>query len=96
MLQELYLDNMGLLEDKRGSTYSVIMIALMLFMVGFVVANFLKSPMDDARADLKCSDAANISDGTKWMCLAVDMTMVYFIILIISIAGGVIVDKLMI
>jgi len=87
---------MGLLKDKRGSTYSVIMIALIIFMVGFVVANFLKEPIDNARIDLKCSDSANISDGTKWMCIAVDTTLIYFIILIVSIAGGILIDRLMI
>lgn len=82
--------------NKKGSTFSVILIALILFMIGFVVANFLKSPITDARVALDCSNAAGISDGTKLMCLGVDMTMIYFIILIFSIAGGAILDKVLI
>ena len=82
--------------NKKANVYSVIILSLMLFMSGMIVANFLKSPIDDARASLDCSNAAGISDGTKFMCLTVDMAMIYWIILIFSIAGGLIADKLLI
>jgi hypothetical protein len=65
-------------------------------MVGMVVANFLKSPIDNARVSMDCSNTASISDGTKLMCLGIDMTMIYFIILVFSIAGGAILDKVLI
>lgn len=81
--------------NNKGNIYSVILMALILFMVGMIVANFLKSPIDDARTNLDCSNAAGITDGTKFMCLTIDMTMIYFIILIVSIAGGSILDKVL-
>jgi len=70
-----------------------IIMALLLFMVGMIVTNFLKSPIDDARADLNCDTAAAITDGTKLMCLVTDITVVYWIILVVSIAGGAVLDK---
>lgn len=79
--------------NKRANILSVVILAFLLFSCGLLVANFLKSPIDDARTNLDCSNAAVISDGTKLLCLGIDMTMIYFIILVISIAGGVILDK---
>ena len=74
----------------------VIIMAFLLFSVGFIAANFLREPIDDARVGLDCSNAAGISDGTKLMCLGVDMTMIYFILLVLSIAGGTILDKVLV
>jgi hypothetical protein len=64
-------------------------------MVGMIVANFFKTPIDDARSALDCSNTAGITDGTKLLCLNVDITLIYFIILVVSIAGGAILDKLL-
>lgn len=82
--------------NKRGNIMAVIIMAFLLFSVGFIVANFFKVPISDARTALDCSNAAGISDGTKLMCLGVDMTMIYWIILVLSIAGGAIIDKVLI
>ena len=79
--------------NKKGTMYGAILMAIMLFMTGMIVVNFLKSPIDDARASLNCDSAGSISDGTKILCLNVDIAIVYFIVLILSIAGGVILDK---
>jgi hypothetical protein len=80
--------------NKKGNAYAVVLVAFMLFTVGFIVANFLKAPIDDARVSLDCTNASGITDGTKLLCLNVDFVMIYWIILIFSLAGGVIVDKL--
>jgi hypothetical protein len=82
--------------NKKANIMSVTIMAFLLFSVGFIVANFLKSPIDDARVSLDCTNAAVISDGTKLMCLSTDLTMIYFIILILSISMGVILDKVLI
>ena len=82
--------------NKKANIMGVVIMAFLLFSVGFIVANFLKSPIDDARVSLDCSNSASISDGSKLMCLGVDMTMIYFIMLVLSIAGGVILDKVLI
>ena len=80
--------------DKKGNMYGAIIMTIMLFMVGMLVANFLKEPITDARTSLDCSNAAGISDGTKFLCLACDFTLIYWIILVISISGGVILDRM--
>ncbi len=82
--------------SKKANIMGVVIMAFLLFSVGFIVANFLKEPIDTARADLNCASAGTISDGTKLMCLGVDMTMIYFMMLILSIAFGVILDKVLI
>jgi len=79
--------------NKKANTYAVIIVAFMLFTTGFIVANFFKESITDARTGLDCSDSANISDGTKFLCLNVDFVMIYWIILIFSIAGGIVIDK---
>ena len=81
--------------NKKGNMYMVILMSLMLFMVGMLVANFLKEPITDARTSLDCSNAAGITDGTKLLCLTCDFSLIYFIILVISISGGVILDKVL-
>lgn len=82
--------------NKKGNVYASIMVALIIIIVGFTIANFLKSPIDDARIGLNCDNASAISDGTKVMCLVVDSSMIYFIILLLGIAGGVITEKFLI
>lgn len=82
--------------SKKGNIYSVIIMALLLFMIGMIVANFLKTPIDDARASLNCDNAAGITDGAKLLCLTCDFTLIYFIILVFSIAGGALLDKFLI
>jgi len=79
--------------NKKGGMFIVIIMAIMLFMVGMIAVNFLKAPITDARTDLDCANAAGITDGTKLLCLNIDIAMVYFIILVMSIAGGAILDR---
>ena len=81
--------------NKRGNMFSAGMIALILFITGFIVINFFMPEVTQARIDLSCSDAANISDGTKLMCLFVDSAIIYWIILIFSIVGGILADNLL-
>jgi hypothetical protein len=81
--------------NKKGNVYSVIMIALVIFMVGMIMVNFLKPLVTSARSDINC-DGGSITDGTKLMCLNVDIAVVYFILLILSLTAGVITDKLLI
>lgn len=69
----------------------------MIFLSGIIVINILKPDITLARnttTGLNCSNATAISDGTKLTCLVVDLTIPYFIIIILSAAGGVITNKL--
>lgn len=87
---------MGLRKNKKANVFGVILIAFILFTVGFIVANFLKAPIDDARTNLNCANAGSITDGTKLECIMVDSALIYWIILIISLAGGAILDKVLV
>lgn len=86
---------MGLTTNKKANVYSSIMLMIMLFIVGMIVVNFFMPRVDSARTDLVCSSAATISDGTKMLCLIVDFAIPYFIILVFSIVGGVLFDKVL-
>jgi hypothetical protein len=81
--------------NKGGNMFAGVMIAIVLFMLGMLVVNFLMPEVTQARLDASCSDSANISDGTKLMCLFIDSTIIYWFILVFSIAGGIIGDKLL-
>lgn len=85
---------MILLKNKRGNILMSIMVALIIFMVGMTIVNFIKPDVTNARSDLTCTAPA--TDGTKMMCLGIDMAVPYFIILICSLVGGIITEKLLI
>jgi heme/copper-type cytochrome/quinol oxidase subunit 2 len=71
-----------------------IIVAITFFIVGMVVINILEPEITTARDsnNLNC-DGANISDGTKLTCLAVDWAIPGFILAVLSIAGGTIVAR---
>lgn len=76
-----------------------IIVAITIFIVGILSVNFLKADITTARdptTGLNCSGSDTISDGTKLTCLAVDLTIPYFIILVFSISGGFIVRRFLI
>ena len=84
------------MKNKRGNMLASVMIAIMLFMIGMIVVNFIKPEVLTARTGLNCATGTSISDGTKLMCLGVDIVVPYFIILVFSIAGGILFEKLLI
>lgn len=67
---------------------------IIIFMVGMIAVNFIKPDITTARTDITCTTPA--TDGTKLMCLGLDFVVPYFIVLIFSVAGGVITEKLLI
>jgi len=77
-----------------GQTGLAIVTAIVIFMVGMLVVNLVKPEITNARAvdALDCGNSS-ISDGTKLTCLAVDATLPYYILIIISAAGGLIVGR---
>lgn len=68
--------------------------AIFFFIIGMTVVNLIMPEVTTFRTDMSCSDAASISDATKLTCLIGDATVPYFIILVFSIAGGFLVEKL--
>ena len=79
----------------QGGTGTAIMVAIMFFIVGLIFINFLTPEVTTTRAaaELNCSNAGGISDGNKLLCLAVDLVIPYFILLIFSTAGGYIIAR---
>lgn len=73
-----------------------ILFGVFIFIFAMLMFNFLKPLVTDTRSpdNLDCSDVASISDGTKLTCLIVDGTIPYFIIVVISLVGGVITARL--
>lgn len=90
------------MKNKRAQTLGIsIIVSIVIFLVGMMMINILKPEVTNARAatGLDCSNTADfptgISDGTKLTCLVVDLVIPYFIILIFSVAGGLIVSRFM-
>jgi len=84
--------------NNKGQTIMLaILTAIIIFIVGMLMVNFFKDEIDRARnaTNLDCANTGVISDGTKLTCLAVDIVIPYFIITVISIAGGLITARVM-
>jgi hypothetical protein len=82
--------------NSKANTLGLAMIvAVTIFIVGMISINFIKTEVTSARdaTNLDCSNAADISDGTKLTCLMVDLVVPYFILTIFSVAGGLIVAR---
>ncbi len=82
----------------QGGLGITIMITLVFFIVGLTFMNFIAPEVTDSRASdaLDCANASAISDGNKLLCLAVDLTVPYFILLVFSTAGGYIIGRFLI
>ena len=81
--------------NKKGQTMGLaVLIAITIFIVGMLSVNYLKPEIVRARssAGLDCTNA-DISDGTKLTCLAVDVVVPYFFVLVFSVAGGIITSR---
>jgi len=81
--------------NKSGQTMGVAIIsAIVIFIIGMMSINFIMSEVTDARTNLNCSDASEISDATKLLCLVIDTTVPYWIWLVISIAAGAVIGRM--
>ena len=94
-MQKLYLNKM----NNKGQISSLgfsILIAVLIFAAGMIIMNFIKPEITNARTDLSCSTPSIISDGTKATCLIIDGVIPYFILIVISAAGGLITSKFLV
>ena len=84
-------------KKAQGLGLSII-VAIVIFIIGITCVSLLKPEITRARsaASLNCEDTANISDGTKLTCLVVSVVIPYFIVLILSLAGGLITQRFLI
>ena len=79
-------------KGNLGEITLVILIAGMLFGAGMLMVNPMKESYDSFRTDFDCGNTS-ISDGSKVTCLGADLVNPYFILLVISTAGGLIISK---
>lgn len=81
--------------NKKAQAGTAIIVAIMIFIVGMSAVNLLKPEVTSLRSvtGLNCVNASAISDGTKMVCLAVDITIPWVIISIFAVAGGIVFTK---
>lgn len=81
--------------NKKGQSLGLaIMSAIGVFIIGFMLLNFLTPEVTTFRTELNCANATAISDGTKLLCLAGDSVVPYFILLLFSLGIGAITSRL--
>jgi len=81
--------------ENKGQTFGIAIItAIFVFIIGMICLNFLMPEITNARTNLNCSSADTISDGTKLLCLTIDLGVPYWILIVLSITIGGITAKL--
>jgi len=80
--------------NNKGQMGLAIISAIFVFIVGIMAVNFLIPEISTARVELNCANPNAISDGTKLLCLAVDVGIPYWIIVILSASVGIIIARL--
>jgi len=76
------------MNKKAQSLGLTIMSVIFILIIGFTALNFLLPEVTDARNNLNCSSAATISDGTKLLCLVFDLTIPYYIWILLGVVIG--------
>ena len=85
----------NIIKNKRGQTLGITIVALIfVFIIGLMTINFLFDEISNFRSNLNCASPADITDGTKLLCLAVDTTIPYWIYLIFAITIGAIAARM--
>jgi len=85
----------SLRKNKRGQTMGIMIISVIfIFIIGLMMINFVKDEVTTARTNLNCASADDISDGTKLLCMVVNSTVPYWILLVFSIVIGGITSRL--
>ena len=80
--------------NKKGNLYMGFVFAGFFLILGFLMLPLAKDGITDARNDIGCSTSGSLSDGSKVICLGLDIGIPYFIIAILTFAGGFIGSKL--
>jgi len=78
------------MNNKAQTMGLAIMISIFVFIVGIMSVNFLMPEINTFRADIQCSDPTQLRDGGMVMCLITDIGIPYFIVIIFSLAIGII------
>lgn len=82
--------------NNQGQTLALsIMSAIFVLLIGLLIVNFIMPEVTNARINLNCATPDAITDGTKLLCLAIDTTVIYWIILVFSVVIGLITSRLL-
>ena len=82
------------MKNKKGQTLGLaILSAIVVFLVGLMVINFLMPEITTARVALNCATASAITDGTKLLCLVIDTAVPYWIVMVFSVLIGTIIAR---
>lgn len=85
------------MKSKKGQSTGIAIISAIFILIVFMSSvNFIIDEVTTASINLNCSDASNISDGTKLLCLVVNSTVIYWVWLAVSIAVGLILARFVI
>ena len=79
--------------NKKGSMGLAILSALGIFIIGFMVINFLMPEVSTFRIDLNCAYPDQIQDGNKLLCLVGDVGIPVYIWAVISLGIGAIIGR---
>jgi len=83
-----------MINKKAQSMGLAIMGTIIFIIIGFMCINFLFNEVDTARSELSCASPDDISDASKLLCLIVDITIPYWIWIILTIGLGFILVRL--
>lgn len=74
--------------NKKGSAFLGVALFLFLFVMGILFIPFFTDDITTTRILLDCANASGITNGTKLMCLNIDLLIPYFIWFIVSVSLG--------
>ena len=81
--------------EKKGQSMGLAIMGLIFFIIiGLMSVNFLFDEVTTARTDLNCANADEISDGSKLTCLITDLSIPYWIWIIVAVALGFVLMRL--
>lgn len=79
--------------NKKGGIFLGIAVFALIYFFGILIMPYLTDNITQTRGDLNCSNSSIITDGTKVTCLETDILIPYFILFIISAAGGYLINS---
>ena len=74
--------------NKKGNLFLGFALCIFLWAMGILFLPFITEGITDARVLIECSNSSGITDGTKLMCLNLDIIVPYFIWFVASVALG--------
>ncbi len=81
-------------KKAQGGGFAIVL-GIFIFITAMSAINLLKPDITLLRTatGINCSDASSISDGTKLICLGLDVVIPAMIVAVFLVAGGLIINK---